>query len=114
MPDLHEPAGELDPGRPDRRPPDLGTWRLIGWEQWVDRKDMLDVHQDQLLMLLLVVNPELEQGCSLAPSFRGCLLDEPGYRRIDMIAIRGDDIDGRTRQQPALRSRMTRAGGLII
>src|SRR5713101_2108783 len=65
-------------------------------------------------MLLLVLNPEFEKGCGLAPRLCGSLLDEPRHRGVDMIAIGGDDIDGRTRQQPALRSRMTRASGLVI
>src|SRR6266404_2181612 len=39
---------------------------------------------------------------------------EPRHRGADIVAIGADDIDRGTRQQPALGSRMTRTGGLII
>ena len=65
-------------------------------------------------MLLLVMKPELDKGGRLAPSFHRRLRDEPGHRGADVVAIGADDVDRRTRQQPALGSRMTRTGGLII
>src|SRR3984893_13312334 len=114
MPDFNEPARELDPGRRRGRPPGLGPRRLVGREQGGDRKYVLDVHQDQFLMLLLMMKPKLDKGGGLAPSFHGRLLDEPRHRGTDMVAIGADDVDRRTRQQPTLGSRMTGAGSLII
>ena len=61
VPYLDEPTRELDPARRRGRSSGLGPRRLVGREQRVDRKDVLDVHQDQFLMLLLVMKPELDK-----------------------------------------------------
>jgi hypothetical protein len=98
MPDLDEPARELDPGRRRGRSPELRPRRLVGREQGIDRKHVLDVHQDQFLMLLLVMKPELEKRGRLAPRFGGRLLDQPRHRGADVVTIGTDDVDRGTRQ----------------
>jgi len=65
-------------------------------------------------MLLLVLNPELEQGCRRPPGFPGSCFDKPSHRGADVIAIGSNDIDRRARQQPALRSRVPWADRLVI
>src|SRR6266436_3780051 len=85
--DLDEPARELDPGRRRGRSPELGPRRLVGREQGIDRKHVLDVHQDQFLMLLLVMKPELDKRGRLAPRFGGRLLDQPRHRGADVVTI---------------------------
>ena len=114
VPDLIEAAGEVDPGGRQRRRLDLELRRLIGGQQGIHREDMLDVHQDQLLMLLLVVDAEPEQSRDAAPLRFSGSLDQPGHRRAYVVAISHDNIDRRPRQQAALGSRVTWAGRLVI
>ena len=61
MADLVQSAGKGTPCE-RRRQPALGRpWRGIGGVLRVRREDVLDIHQDQFLMLLLVIEAELEQ-----------------------------------------------------
>ena len=55
LPSTALPTCAVDPIKRRCRGRDLRLRRLIGGQQRIDRKDMLDVHQDQFLMLLLVV-----------------------------------------------------------
>ena len=73
----------------------MRAWRLIGRQQRVDREDVLDVHQDQLLMLLLVVQAQLGQRRDLAPHRLAGCLDQTKHRRGHMVAIGADRIDRR-------------------
>ncbi len=115
MADLVEPAGKLGPGRHGR----FGRYgvrarRLVSRQQRVDREDMLDVHQDQFLMLLLVMCPELDQRRGPLPDRLAGGFDESQHRRGNMVAIGGDGIDGRSRQKAALRARMARPDRFVI
>src|SRR5207253_10484511 len=68
MSDLVEPAGKL--GRCRRRTLGRdGMWarRLVGRQQRIDREDVLDVHQDQFLMLLLVMQAQFDEQTGLTP-----------------------------------------------
>src|SRR3954471_18327050 len=61
-------------------------------------------------MLLLVMESQFDQR-------RGRLVadvDEVVHRAIDMGAVAGDVVDTRPREQPSLRSRVTRADGLVV
>src|SRR5579864_3543373 len=60
MADLNEPTGELDKSQRSRLGSPTPARRLIGRQQRVQREHMLDVHQDQLLMLLLMMQAELD------------------------------------------------------
>src|SRR6185312_8697448 len=53
---LDQAALEIDPAQ-RRACRARRALRSVGREQWVQRQRVLDVHQDQLLMLLLVMQP---------------------------------------------------------
>src|SRR5579883_2370165 len=114
MPDLIQPAGKFDPGERRGGLLHLQLRRLIARQQRVDPKDVLDIHQDQFLMLLLVVKAELDERRGGLPLRRVGALDEPRHRGADMVAIGGNRIEGRPRQQPALRPRVAGSDRLVI
>jgi hypothetical protein len=115
MADLVEPAGELDPsGRRRARRHRIWARRLIGRQQRVDREDVLDVHQDQFLMLLFVLQAQFDEGRGLMPHRRAGLINQPQHRRADMVAIGADRIDRRARQKPAFRPWVAWPGRLVI
>ena len=67
---------------------------------------MLDVHEQQLLVLLLVVQAELDERQDRGgPVGRG-RLDQPRHGRVDMRAVARHRVRGRPRQQAAPRPRM--------
>ena len=96
MTDFGEAAGKLGPLERRRIARGAPARRLIGGKQRIDRKDVLDVHQDQFLMLLLVMAAELDQRCHLGPDIVARRVDQPRRRSIDMAAIRRDVGAGRT------------------
>ncbi len=114
MSDLLKAAGKLDPAERRVRRLHLELRRLIGRHQRIERKDVLDVHQDQFLVLLLMLHPEFDQRCDLAPSRLFGTFDHPRHRGTDMIAIGHDDIDSGARQQAAFRPRVSWADRLVI
>ena len=115
MTDLAQPAGELDPARRRAARRDrTRARRLIGGQQRVYRKDMLDVHQHQFLMLLLVVKAKLDERRRLAPHRIADRVGKPQHRGGDVIAIGADRIDCRARQEAALRPRVARSDRLVI
>ena len=65
-------------------------------------------------MLLLVIDTQFDQRRGLLPHIIAGGLDEAQHRRGDMIAIGGDRIDGRARQQTARRAWVTRPDGFVI
>ena len=65
-------------------------------------------------MLLLVMQPELDERSRLLPRRFGRLLNKPRHGSADMVAIGPDDIDRRPRQQPALGPRMSWARRLVV
>ena len=67
MADLDQAALEVDPARRgvSREVGGAARWR-IGRLQRIERQHVLGIHQDQLLMLLLVIEPELEQRVPIA------------------------------------------------
>ena len=94
---------------PRRRLP-VGVVGRIGR---VLREGVQDVGEQQLLMLLLVMQPDLEDRNTRLASPRGAL-DQPLDRAIDMGAIGRDLLAIRAGDQAALRARMTRTGGDVI
>ncbi len=73
---------------------------------------MQNIGEQQFLVLLLVLKPDLDDRYQLIEILRR--LDEVRCRRIDMRAI-GSDLSGsRPRDQAALRARLARPGGDII
>ena len=75
---------------------------------------MQDVGEDQFLVLLLMVQPQLDQPRQRRPLAIGTGGDEVLHRGIDVLAIGVDVGHRRTRQQAPLRPRMARAEGLVL
>src|SRR5262249_40605215 len=63
-------------------------------------------------MLLLVMQPELDDGSKLGKVVGGC--DQPRDRVIDVTTISGDFSGARTRDQAPLRARLTRPGRHVV
>src|SRR5437870_13920621 len=62
MPDFHETLAELDPGHGrSARTCYRRAHRYVRGSEWIARQHVLEVGEDQLLMLLLVVHPQLDQ-----------------------------------------------------
>jgi hypothetical protein len=106
MADMHQATIQLHPIERRHLRAGAAARRLIRREQRVDGKDVLDVHQDQLLMLLLVVEAQFDERGRVAPQIVGSRLDQSRHPRLDMPAISGHVGTGRARQQPPLRPRM--------
>lgn len=96
----------------------VGLALLVGGAVDVDRvevvrgEQMLEVHQDQLLMLLLMIAAQLEQ-----PQRRLVVvaaLEKFGHRGVDIFAIPRDVGDAGAGDQPAVGSRMSLADGLVV
>ena len=107
---------DLRVGAVHRREVQLGPLRrlVLGLEvRRVGRvavENVLDVHQQQLLVLLLVVEAERDQ-----PGFFGVTgVDQCVHRVVDMGAVPRDVGDGRSRQQSALRTRMPGPDGFVV
>ncbi len=75
---------------------------------------MLDVHEDQLLVLLLMVKAELDQRRRFSPGDGVQGGDELRHRCVDMGAISPDLGDAGARDEAALGPRMARAHRLVI
>ena len=74
-------------------------------------KQVEDVGEQQLLMLLFMVAAELDQR---GHGGRQIVLDERGHRAVDMVAIRKDSLERRARDHAASRARLTRAYAFVI
>ena len=114
MADLAHAAGIVDPVERRRAACRRGAIGLVGRVDAVLREQVQDIHQDQFLMLLLVVQAEHDQRRSLGPD--GCRRggDEAFHRRVDMGAIGGNVGRRGARQHAALRPRMPVADGVVI
>ena len=78
----------------------------------VPREDVLDVHEQQLLMLLLVMEAQGDQVAG-SPGWSGSREQRP-HGVVDMGAIARDLLDARTRQEAALGPRMAGADRLVV
>jgi hypothetical protein len=111
MADFHDTAVV---GRPSAPPRSTGTapWqRAVGREQRVARERVLDVHHDELLVLLFVVKPELDELAELGGNTAGQHVD---HRSIDMVAVVGDFGDAGPSDVAAVRPRVSRAHRLVV
>src|SRR5690348_16729323 len=86
----------------------------IGGIERIQPEDMLDVHQDQFLMLLFVIEPQRQERRDLAPLIFSGACEQGLHSRINMRAVTRDLVDARPRQEPALRPWMTRARTFVI
>lgn len=96
-----EPARMLDPRLPRCLAGTGWPKRGAGGLQRVVRQHVLDVHQQQLLVLLLVMQAELKKphGVLVEP-FR----QKPAHRGINVRPVVGDLPNSRPRDQPPLRA----------
>ena len=69
----------------------------------VAEEHVLDVHQQQLLVLLLVVQAELDERGEVGPRVGVAAVDQLVHRGVDVGAVARDLVDGRAREQAALR-----------
>jgi hypothetical protein len=69
------------------------------------------VHEQQLLVLLLVGQAQLEErlGLGVERSLQQCL-----HVPVDVVAVGKHLVKGRPGHQPALRTRLARANGLVV
>ena len=110
---LDEPAVEVDESHR------LDVWRDrercldVGRLERVAREHVLDVHQQQLLMLLLMVHAELDECGNVGPVRVGTV-DELAHCGIDVRPVAADLLDVRSRDQTALIAGMSRSDGLVV
>lgn len=82
--------------------------------QRVLRQDVLDIHQQQFLMLLLVFQPQRDPLQHLVLKVAASLSEQSLHGLIDMAAIGVHLAYRRPRQQPAPRPLEGRAVGLVV
>lgn len=86
---------------------------VVGGARWIHRQHMLDIHKEQLLMLLLMM--QTQQNQLTHRSTVGCnLVKETSHRRINMAAILANLDRRRTRNQAAVMASMTLTNRLVI
>ena len=88
--------------------------RIIDGIGGILRERMQNVSQHQFLVLLLVMQPDLDDRNDLLQRRRIRALQQPRHRGIDVGTIGRDLLDGRARDQAALRTGVPRAGRHII
>ena len=85
----------------------------LGCVDGIDRiavQHVLDVHEQQLLVLLLVMQPEHDE----RRGFGIAIVDELVHRVVDVRAVASYLGDRRAREQASLRTRMTRTDRLVV
>ncbi len=87
-------------------------FRIHGGLQRVAVKDVLDIRQQELLVLLLMIQSEHDQVCGFLIVLFRC--QKPLHGLIDMLAVMQDFPDGRPGQQTAFCSRMHVASRVVI
>ena len=84
---------------------------VVGRQQRIARQDVLDVHQQELLVLLLVLDAELDQRRRRPP--RG-LSRRVGHGLVDVGPVLGDLLDPGPGQQPPVVPRIPGAHALVV
>jgi hypothetical protein len=113
MPDPGDTPGEV---RVSRRPRGCGKapGRIVGWAERVLREGVQDVGDQQFLVLLLVIEPDLEHGQDRLEGTGRRLAQQRIDGAVHMRAIGRDLVGGRAGDQPAQDARLTRAGGDVV
>ena len=88
--------------------------RIVGRRSRVQGEGVLDVHQDELLMLLFVLQAELDDARDCWPVGFAGGEQEAGDGFIDVAAVGVDLVDAGTREHAARRARMTLADGFVV
>ena len=99
---------------PPRPPRSALPVRVVGRRGRVLREGVQDVGEHQFLMLLLVMEPDLEDRQDRGQRGVVRVVDQRRNRRVDMRAVGRDFARVRPRDQAALRPRMARAGGDVV
>ena len=92
-------------------PVEAGEPSQVRRAQGIPGEDVLDVHEQQLLMLLLVMEP---QGDQLGKPWLARISQQGLHGAVDVGAIARDLLDARAREQAALGPRMARPHGLVV
>ena len=111
--DLDQPAFDVDP------PEVVGLAHLaratgVHRLQGIAGQHVLDVHEEQLLVLLLVVEAELERGREL---LEGATVEgghEVAHPVVDLPAVDPDVVGPRPGDEAALGARVASAEGLVV
>ena len=69
---------------------------IVGRRDRVLRECMEDVRQHQLLVLLLVIEPDFDEWLKAGPRIRAALAEEFHHGGIDMATVGGDLVGGGT------------------
>ena len=108
--DVDEAAVVVQPTAGMRGGGDDGRVR-VGRREGMTRQQMEGVHQDQLLVLLLVVDAELDQ-VELLGGRVG--IEQSVHRLVDVVAVVDDPLVGWPGQQAALGPRLTASDRLVV
>lgn len=89
-----------------------GAVGRVGRPERVGVQQVLDVGEDQFLVLLLVVEPQFQQG--VESRVAGLAGDQRVHGFVHMLAVAQYLGQVRAREQAALRPRMARADGVVV
>ena len=82
--------------------------------QWVLREDVFDVHQQQLLVLLLVLQAQLDPAHDFGRVLLRRVDEQVAHCAIDVLTEAVDVFDARARDQSTLKPWKGRAMGFVI
>ena len=105
------PSCSIHPAFGGATPRRLRCGRQVGGLQRVAREDVLDVHQQQLLVLLLMVQA---QGDQLREAGLVGLAEQALHGAVDGTAVASDLLDAGTRQEAALGPGMAGTHRLVV
>ena len=91
-----------------------GVPLLVCRRDAVLKQDVLDVHEQQFLVLLLMLHAELEKKRDLRPARLRRAIDQGRQGCVNLRAIGQNLAHGRSSDQPPLRSRVPLADRLVI
>jgi hypothetical protein len=101
-------------GRSTRASAVVSLGAMIGRFEWRLRKDVLDVGDQQLLVLLFVVQPNLDQLPDSAIQVVAGVREQLGDLFVDRPAVAQYFLDGRTRQDAPARTIPAGAERLVV
>ncbi len=85
---------------------------LVGRGEGIARQQVLQIGDDQLLVLLLVLQPELHERTEIGLARRA--RQQALHARVDVRTIGADLVERRARQQSALGPRMLRPDRVVV
>jgi hypothetical protein len=109
-----DPGVVLVPAKRRREGRGTGRPRQVRRPHRVHPERVLDVRDEQLLVLLLVVQPELDERVRGVLRVVGDPPHEPAHARVDVRTVGIDLRDRRARDEPALRTAVPLAGLHVV